>query len=270
MSDQIPETPPGPALGRRPTIWSRWGSLRIGLYAAGLLLLDVAGQVVVYVAVDDLFAAAAGGGLALLVMAAATARSNGNSLAEEFGVDIPPRRRLALMALVALAALTPTSWLATLSARIHPPPADWLVLYRAALPDGAGSWVMALASVAIVVPVAEELLFRGVCHRLCRRHWGPLPAAVVSALLFALVHGEPWYLFGLFGLGLVLSWIYETTASVTLCAAVHSLHNTISIVMLSAQDEAIAETVYEYPDPLLTGASLLVLAWALLRLRRRS
>jgi len=249
------------------TIWNRWGSLRIGLFALGLLMVDLAAQVIVYVALGDLYLAAAGGALMVAGMAAATARAQRTGIDAEFGFGRPRLKPLLLVLLIAVASLAPTSLLATLSSRIHPPPESWLLLFNQALPRTPFAMVTAFLSVSIVVPVAEELLFRGICHRLCRRHWGVIPSAAVSALLFALIHGEPWFLFGLFGLGLVLAWVYETTGSTTLCAAFHALHNTVSMTMLITQGDIELESAFEMPDWPWVAVSLLVMAWAMHRLR---
>ena len=51
------------------------------------------------------------------------------------------------------------------------------------------SWVTLLATF-LVAPIAEELLFRGVVLGYARTYLKPLPAVLVSALLFGLYHGN--------------------------------------------------------------------------------
>ena len=51
------------------------------------------------------------------------------------------------------------------------------------------SWITLLATF-LVAPIAEELLFRGVVLGYARTYLKPLPAVLVSALLFGLYHGN--------------------------------------------------------------------------------
>ena len=112
---------------------------------------------------------------------------------------------------------------------------------------------MAIAFVAVsaFVPAAEELIFRGVFYRICRRHWGAVGSASITALAFALVHGEPWVLFGLIALGLLLAYIYETTSSLSACIAAHAVHNALSLGFLLREDDPLDATAggIEIPWP---------------------
>ena len=72
----------------------------------------------------------------------------------------------------------------------------------------------------------------GLLYRLARRTWGASSAAVVSALAFGLLHGEPWYLFGLVGLGLLLAYVYEMTGSLTPGIVLHGVYNGASFFLL--------------------------------------
>ena len=63
-----------------------------------------------------------------------------------------------------------------------------------------GWGLLAFGAVVVVGPLAEEIIFRGLIHRVFSRTWGPWPAIIASALVFGLVHGEPWYLLGLVGM----------------------------------------------------------------------
>ena len=148
----------------------------------------------------------------------------------------------------AAAALLPTSALAGLSARVHPVDPQWLAFTATTCRprDWASPWPRVTAVLA--APLAEELLFRGLIYRLARRTWGAWPAAVVSSLVFGLIHGEPWYLFGLVGLGLILAYLYEATGSLLAPVIAHALHNAVSLyVMLRPAGPAGGETSCSRP-----------------------
>ena len=86
-------------------------------------------------------------------------------------------------------------------------------------------------SVAIVGPVSEEIFFRGLCYSRLKKYVHPSAAAILSAAVFGLAHGDPvWFLIG-FLAGLSLSWVLEVTGSLYCAIAVHVTNNAISSVM---------------------------------------
>lgn len=70
-------------------------------------------------------------------------------------------------------------------------------------------WRMQLLVMGLAAPLCEEVIFRGLVYRCLKREKGSAVAAVVSALLFALFHGN--LLQGIYagGLGLLLSLACE-------------------------------------------------------------
>ena len=244
-----------------PGIWSAWSKGRLLAWALLLLLGDILLQMIVYTASDSLFwAVFAGSGAAILLPCHLLARSVGGTLATEFHLGGARPRVLFWAAVAAVASLLPTSMLAELSARLHPVSEEWLQIYLSHLPTRPLAIAGVAVTVVLVAPAAEEVLFRGILHRLARRQWGSVPAGIISALVFSLAHNEPWYMFGLFGLGILLAFIYEKTRSVTACAVTHGVHNAISFGLLLGQNELAAgsETA--------TGLELLLLLPSLILL----
>src|SRR5262245_19593322 len=60
----------------------------------------------------------------------------------------------------------------------------------------------------IVAPVAEELLFRGIILRGLLSRFRPFSAILLSSLLFAAVHLNPWQLVSATVLGMAFGWFY--------------------------------------------------------------
>jgi uncharacterized protein len=94
-------------------------------------------------------------------------------------------------------------------------------------PQGERQWlVLGLALVALVViaPIAEELVFRGLCFAALGRF--ALPA---SAALFALAHGLPVLLVPIFVAGLGIGWLRQRTGSLYPGLAVHMALNATAL-----------------------------------------
>jgi len=224
-------------------LWETWSRGRI----LGLAILLMAGnfffQILFYVVREDLFLPVLAGAVAgVLLPATLIARRFGFSFRRDFSLSLPHPAVLLAAALMAICSLIPTSLLAELSLRLHPVDPQWESFFQEHLPTTTFEILLAVVTVVAVAPLAEEIIFRGLLHRLTSSMWGAAPAAVVSALVFGIVHGEPWFLFGLIGVGLMLAFIYETTRSVTACWVAHAVHNSISLWAMLNNEGGIAES----------------------------
>lgn len=134
--------------------------------------------------------------------------------------------------------------------------------------DPFSSFVM----LVIAPPLIEETLCRGLVLRSMLRRWKPATAIVVSAVVFGLIHLNPWQFFYATWLGLVLGWAYWRTRSLGLCVMMHALNNGLSwlLMRLDPQVEGLNRKSYiEPPEHLpalvvLAGFGLLVAGAALL------
>ena len=97
-------------------------------------------------------------------------------------------------------------------------------------------WSLLLAGgmVLVTAPIAEEVLFRGVLYPSLLRRLGPQWAAVVSGMLFAVVHFEWHTIAPLALLGYLLARIYHITGSLPLVIAFHAGNNLLAILLLLA------------------------------------
>lgn len=105
----------------------------------------------------------------------------------------------------------------------------------AALAPSSVTWLTALAGIALAgmfVPIAEEVFFRGVLYRWLRDKWGVAIGAIVSSLIFALAHGEPATIIGVFPLGIVLALVFEKSKSLWPPIIIHAANNTFAIGLL--------------------------------------
>jgi membrane protease YdiL (CAAX protease family) len=262
-----PRLPPAPA----PGLWESWGRGRLLALAALLVMGNFACQIFWYSRGGGLFApvlfGAVGGVILPLLVLGRRWRWRP---ARDFGLDRPTPVAAAGAVLMALAALAPGSLLAHLSQRLHPVDAEWLTHYTQNLPRSPGDIAIAIAAVVVAGPLAEELIFRGLVHRVFSRTWGPWPAIVASALVFGLVHGEPWYLLGLVAVGAMLAFVWETTRSLTACWLAHAVHNGVSLGVMVAEGPAGAQPQAPTPVDLAVAAASLAMLVLVGRWLRRA
>lgn len=85
--------------------------------------------------------------------------------------------------------------------------------------------------VGLIVPFAEELVFRGLGYAKMRLMLPVKPAVIISALYFGIYHGN--LLQGIYAaiLGLVLAWIMESYDALSASYVLHASANTMSILL---------------------------------------
>ncbi|GMU50896.1 MAG: hypothetical protein AMXMBFR33_00420 [Candidatus Xenobia bacterium] len=95
---------------------------------------------------------------------------------------------------------------------------------------GALIWLGVL--VVLAGPWFEELLFRGLVYRALRPAAGRWGAAVISAALFAVAHGDPSGLLPYLVLGIIFAQTVELTGSVFPAFVAHGLFNGQTYLLL--------------------------------------
>jgi membrane protease YdiL (CAAX protease family) len=145
-------------------------------------------------------------------------------------------------------------------------PSTWLQEQMPDLPDTLSETMIRIMHVpgcffviAVLAPLTEEIVFRGAVLRALLRwsffggngngnghpiqdkgarfgllsvpQWG---AVAVSALGFALVHGNPAQMPHAFLMGLLLGWLFVRTGSVLPGTVLHVVNNTVAFLMAAA------------------------------------
>ena len=106
-----------------------------------------------------------------------------------------------------------------------------------------GFTLVALGVMSVLLaPLLEEMFFRGVLFRALRQALGSdasrystALAVVISAVLFALAHGEPLQFAGLAFLGVVLAVLVQRTARLVPSVITHASFNAVAFAALVVQ-----------------------------------
>ena len=149
--------------------------------------------------------------------------------------DLTPGARGAFAGACYLLSIPTLMGLGALTAAIFaaqgagPPVQDVAVLVEEGLSE---SPLLIGALVALVIPLLEEILFRGFLLELLVSRAGVTVGVVVSSALFALLHGLSASL-PIFGLALVLAAVKLRTRSLGAAWAVHALHNGATTLLIT-------------------------------------
>jgi hypothetical protein len=94
----------------------------------------------------------------------------------------------------------------------------------------AGTFALEILGSAILTPILEELVYRGIIYIRLKRHLGEVPAVLLSALIFGLMHFNIVQFIYAFVLGIMLALFMENTGHVYGAIAGHMTVNLISVV----------------------------------------
>lgn len=188
----------------------------------GSLAAYAAVALLVTVLTGDVVAGAAASDVAVFVLAIAYRwRSTGTPLAG------PPRPRARTVSFwVAAAAGLLACWFAGQTA------AAWVYTtwgskefdaVNAAKLDSP-AWLVVLTAL-ILAPIGEESLMRGIAFPALRRHWSPLASAFVTAMVFAILHGNLVQIVLTVPLGILLAFVYEAAQRLWPVVLMHILFN---------------------------------------------
>jgi membrane protease YdiL (CAAX protease family) len=92
--------------------------------------------------------------------------------------------------------------------------------------------VLAFIALVIVVPIAEELLFRGFIFKGIRKGFNFVVTSLAVSVLFAVAHGQLNVGIDVFCLSLVLCYLREKTASLWPGIMLHGFKNAIAFCMI--------------------------------------
>jgi membrane protease YdiL (CAAX protease family) len=96
------------------------------------------------------------------------------------------------------------------------------------------NYVLLFVLIAVIAPLGEELIFRGMLYRFLSAKKGVTFGVVSSAAIFSLAHVVPVLLPSLFLLGVALALVTERFQSIYPAVVLHALNNGISLTILYA------------------------------------
>jgi len=117
-----------------------------------------------------------------------------------------------------------------------PPPAWFWELFNKIFESDYGIYG-AILKVAIMAPVIEELIFRGIIMHGLMRNYSKFTAIFASALMFALFHLNPWQFPATFILGILLGILMVRTRNIYLCILSHAINNGLVLVSIQFSNE---------------------------------
>jgi len=97
--------------------------------------------------------------------------------------------------------------------------------------DAAGGMPLVLVCIAVLPGICEEVLCRGALLSGLRRSLGTTTAVLLSAFLFALLHGSPFRFVPQFTIGVALAILAVRSGSILPGMVLHAGHNALAVLL---------------------------------------
>lgn len=167
-------------------------------------------------------------------------REHGIGWSQGFGFRNHRWRAVGLGAVVAFLAMPAGAGLQIVSAyflqRLNVAPAEQQAVEVLRSSVAVPSRIVLGLVTIILVPIAEEVLFRGLLYRWVKQLGFPRIAIWSTAVLFGAIHLNLAIFLPLTVLALALTWLYERTENLLASITAHSIFNALNFVMLYALD----------------------------------
>jgi len=177
--------------------------------------------------------------LGLLAVLMGVLKASGHRLIDFFGLGYYPLGRMLLEAVGLLFFIYPliglSVWGLTTVLQLEAEPQKILEYFI--LTDDLLAKGLVVLMAVVVAPVFEELVFRGFLYGVMKRYMGGLIAAVLTGLLFSLVHVHAPAALAFVVLSLGLTLAYERTGSIWVPIVMHMIFNGVTLATALAIPE---------------------------------
>jgi membrane protease YdiL (CAAX protease family) len=97
-------------------------------------------------------------------------------------------------------------------------------------------FIISIILVGIIPAFTEEMFFRGIILNGFKNNYSEKKAVIISAILFGIIHLNPWQFISAFIIGIFSALICIRTRSILLSIYIHMFNNIMAIVVLKYKD----------------------------------
>ena len=117
--------------------------------------------------------------------------------------------------------------------QVYFPVPDYIVdLNHLLKPESLFGGFLLFFAVVILAPLGEEIIFRGFLQQILEKQWKDSTQAVLfTALIFSLVHMNPYWFLQIYVLGVFLGFLAWKTNSIIAPLILHGLNNFIALLL---------------------------------------
>ncbi len=147
---------------------------------------------------------------------------------------------------------------------IHVPKEYITYLQEAFMPVSTGEVILIFIGVVIIAPIVEESLFRGFIQQTLERKRDITKAVLITSLVFAMIHLEPWLIIQLLILAVLLGYLAWRWSSIIPALLIHMANNLLTLINIALQDFGFTRIylMNNHVNPLIIICSLIVFLYS--------
>jgi membrane protease YdiL (CAAX protease family) len=158
----------------------------------------------------------------------------------------PRVHRLILVMIATAAAVVLIDQIYVINQRFSPVPDDYADAIRELKPTTTFQFIVTFAGLCLLVPLAEEVVFRGLIQQVFTRNMSAVIGVVLAGATFGAVHLSAHLLVSITVFGCFLGYVYHVTGNLTYTIVAHAIFNTVAFAQLAFQSETEASSLPIY------------------------
>lgn len=181
-----------------------------------------------------------------------------------------PTLRTGLYVLIAtFFAVVIVDYIYVLSQKFMLPPVDYVEGLKELKPTGPLSIFITFFGLCVIVPIGEEIIFRGIIQRVFERNMGGIVALFLAGAFFGVIHLTPQLLLSMVAFGIYLGFLFYTTSNLFYPILAHCVLNSVAFVQLiSTPVEEAAQTPFYVRNIWTLVPALIALAYLLYQIKK--
>jgi len=160
-------------------------------------------------------------------------RRVGPGFARQVRLSPPRAPQVIYVALATLATVVIVDQIYLINQQFSPVPVEYVESLNDLRPADGWNFALIFAGLCVLVPVAEELVFRGMMQQIFSRNMGPVLGFLLAGLVFGAFHLNAHLLISISFFGIFLSFVYYASGNLAHSIIAHSLFNTVALLQLT-------------------------------------
>jgi membrane protease YdiL (CAAX protease family) len=160
-------------------------------------------------------------------------RRVGPGFARQVRLAAPRAPRVGYVVIATLAAVVIVDQIYLINQQFSPVPQEYVESLKDLRPADGWNFTLIFFGLCVVVPIAEELVFRGMIQQIFSRNIGPVLGFLLAGLIFGAVHLNSHLLISISFFGIFLSFVFFATGNLAYSIIAHSLFNTVALLQLT-------------------------------------
>jgi len=145
----------------------------------------------------------------------------------------PRIHRLVLVIVAACAAVVLVDQIYVINQHFTPVPEEYAEQIRELKPENAVQLVITIIGLCVLVPISEEMVFRGMIQRIFSRNMGPIIGVFLAGAIFGAVHLNLHLLISITVFGWFLGFLFEATGNLAYSMVAHAIFNGVALFQLT-------------------------------------